>query len=88
VVNVEDVLVDTSATDPEALLELRETENEVEQTISQLPAELPELMMLRMIQGLSVDEIAVLKDRPAPAIRQAVHEGIDALRRLTADPLP
>lgn len=87
VVNVEDVLVDTSATDPEALLELRETENEVEQTISQLPAELRELMMLRMIQGLTVEEIAVLKDRPAPAIRQAVHEGIEALRRLTAGSL-
>jgi RNA polymerase sigma factor (sigma-70 family) len=84
VVNVEDVLVDASATDPEALLELRETENEVEQTINQLPPELRDLLKLRMIEGLSVDEIAVLKGRPAPVIRQGVHEAIEALRRLTA----
>jgi RNA polymerase sigma factor (sigma-70 family) len=88
VVNVEDVLVDESATDPEALLELRESENEIEQTINQLPPDLRELLMLRMNEGLSVDEIAALQDKPPPLIRQQMLAAFDALRSLTASQTP
>jgi RNA polymerase sigma factor (sigma-70 family) len=84
VVNVEDIVADRSAEDPEAVLELHETQNEIEQTINQLPSELRELLILRMVEGLSIDEIAALKDKPPALIRQAVQEACEAFRKLTA----
>jgi DNA-directed RNA polymerase specialized sigma24 family protein len=83
--NVEDLLVDRSAADPEALLELHETEIEIEQTINRLSPELRELVMLRMVEGLSIDQIAVLKDKPPPEVRQAIQDACEALRKLTSD---
>ena len=86
--NVEDLLIDQSASDPEALVELRETESEIEETINQLPSELRELLMLRMIEGLSIDEIAALKDKPPAIVHQAMHEACETLRRITTAQAP
>jgi RNA polymerase sigma factor (sigma-70 family) len=85
--NVEDVLVDPSASDPEAVLELRESEDEIEKTISQLPSELSDLLRLRLIEGLSIDKIAALQNKPPAAIRLGMQEACEALRKLTGDML-
>lgn len=82
--NVEDTVADRSAADPVSQVELQETIAEIEETIKELPPELRDLLMLRKIEGLSVQEIATLKGRPADEILQKVQEACEALRVLAA----
>jgi RNA polymerase sigma factor (sigma-70 family) len=81
VTNVEDLVVDHSALDPEALMELHETAKEIEQSINQLPAELREPMRLRKIEGLEIDEIAALLIKTPAEILQALQEAAQALHK-------
>jgi DNA-directed RNA polymerase specialized sigma24 family protein len=82
VTNVEDLVVDHSALDPEVLMELHETAKEIEQSIDQLPTELREPMRLRKLQGLEIDEIAALLLKTPAEILQALQEAAQALRKL------
>lgn len=62
-------------------MEVRETVDEIEHEINKLPADLRDAFVLRVIEGLSVDEIAELKHKPAPLIREWVHDAKEELKR-------
>jgi RNA polymerase sigma factor (sigma-70 family) len=88
VVSVEDVLNDRSATDPMQLVEQRETQQEIEQWIRELPPELREALQLRLIEGLDATEIAKLKHETTDDIRQAIRDACAAVRaRINQTPL-
>lgn len=80
VVSVEDVLNDRAATDPMQLVEQRETRQEIEQWIQELPPELREALQLRLIEGLDATEIATLKHETTDDVRQAIRDACAAVR--------
>lgn len=80
VVRLEDTVQDSSAQTPEEWLQWREAADELQDKLNTLPAEVREAFVLRVIEGLSVDEIAEMKKKPPTVIRQAIHDAREALR--------
>lgn len=80
VVNVEDTVADKNNGNPEEWVEGRETVEEIEDKINKLEPDLRDVFVLRVIEGLSADEIAELKRKPATVIRQWLHDAKDQLK--------
>ncbi len=76
---VEDLLGDPRS-DPAEELERRETVTEIEQSIDTLPAELREMLRLRLLEGLHADEIASLRNESPTAVQTALRQACEALR--------
>lgn len=84
VLKVEDMVEDPSSTDPESVLESRETETEIEDRINTLPSEMRELLKLRFLEGLSVNEIAKTMRLAPEDVRRTMQQACEALRDLSA----
>ncbi len=80
VFSVEDIINARSTDDPALLLERRETESEIEQWIQELPPELREALVLRLVEGLDAAEIAARNNSSTDDVRQAIRNACAAVR--------
>ncbi|MCP5021095.1 MAG: sigma-70 family RNA polymerase sigma factor, partial [bacterium] len=65
---------------PEDLLGQLETQEQLSRLVRELPAELSDVILLHFFEGLSLQEIALLRDIPAGTVRWRKKRGLECLR--------
>jgi RNA polymerase sigma-70 factor, ECF subfamily len=78
--DIEEVFWLPSPTNVEKEFEANETVNEAVNAIAQLPAAQSEVLLLRIVSDLSVEETALVVKKNANAVRVLSHRGLIALR--------
>lgn len=81
VISVEDTVADKNNGNPEDWIEGREMVEEIEGKVNKLDPDLRDVFVLRVIEGLSIEEIAVLKRKPETVIRQYLHDAKEELKQ-------
>lgn len=88
VLQMEDLLADRSAADPESVLELQETEEEIEARINALPPEMRDILTMWLMDGLTMGEIAAKSGQTAEALRRSMQQACEALREIDGQTAP
>ena len=78
---VADMLVDEEAL-PEKLFQLKELGTVLQTTLLKLPATHREVLLLRYMEELSLDEIATVMERPINTIKSWHIRGLNSLKKL------
>lgn len=68
---------------PEQLAERAETLTELRALIARLPARHQDILVMRLVNGLSTEEVAGVLDMSPGAVRVAQHRALQVLRRAT-----
>ena len=69
---------------PAAAVETREEVEAVLKAVSELDGPLPGLMMMRFVEGLSIDEIATALEMPLGTVKSHIHRGKLRLKEIFA----
>ena len=74
-----------AASNPQADVERSETRGQLQKALAQLPDSMREAFVLKHVEGMAYEEIAVIMNTSVPALKMRVHRAREMLKQLLTD---
>jgi RNA polymerase sigma factor (sigma-70 family) len=82
---LEDLVPDANVPTPEQILESRDLQRYVNQTLARMPKAWRDAFVLHHAEGLSLGEVAAVTGQPQPEVRRHLEHAREFLRQKIAD---